>query len=167
MQPNINGESNSTRMVKKTVIGITVLSALMSTSVSAEVDARSLCRETALLYAHYADTNQQANFNALFTHDGTLATSSGSRKPAQQTVDPSRPARTSRHVATNHIVHEQNGQLTGTSYFTYYASPQSKDGPLPITDQPAAVGVYHDKYVITAGVCKFTAREAKVTFAGE
>lgn len=144
-----------------------VATALASTSAWAEVDAKSLCRETALLYAHYADTNQQAKFNALFTKDGTLATNAGSRKPAQIPVDPARPAYTSKHVATNHIVHDQDGVLTGISYFTYYTSSGSKDGPLPITGQPAAVGVYHDKYVIAGGVCKFTERMAKVTFAGE
>jgi hypothetical protein len=152
--------------------GLTVFGFIMVSLINsawADVDAKSLCRETALKYAHYADTGQRGKFGALFTKDGTLVTTSGSRKPAQEIPDAEHPARTTRHVATNHLVRDEDSQLTGTSYFTFYFSPKAQDQQeaLPITGQPAAVGVYHDKYAIENGQCKFTERVAKVTFAGE
>jgi len=140
---------------------------LITNSVWADTDAKSLCRETALKYAHYADTDQRDKFGALFTKNGTLVTTAGARKPAEDAPDAPRPARTTRHIATNHIVLDEGGELTGTSYFTFYFSPKAQAEALPISGQPAAVGVYHDKYAIENGECKFTERVAKVTFAGE
>jgi hypothetical protein len=151
----------------KGIVAIGFSVALFTNSVWAETDAKSLCRETALKYAYYADTDQRVKFGALFTKDGTLVSTSGTSKPAEANLDSPRPARTTRHVATNHIVRDEGGQLTGTSYFTFYFSASSQEEALPITGQPAAVGVYHDKYAIENGECKFTERVAKVTFAGE
>ena len=142
-------------------------SVLFMNGVWADTDAKSLCRVTALKYAHFADTDQRDKFGALFTKDGTLVTTAGTRKPSEEDANSPRAARTTRHVATNHIVRDEGGQLTGTSYFTFYFSPKAQDTALPIAGQPAAVGVYHDKYVIENGECKFTERVAKVTFAGE
>jgi len=117
-----------------------------------------LCRETALKYAYYADTGQRDRFGALFTKNGTLVTTAGTRKPAEEDPDLPRPARTTRHVATNHIVYDEGGQPSGTSYFIFYFSPSAQEEALPIAGQPAAVGVYHDKYAIETGECKFTER---------
>jgi hypothetical protein len=152
-------------MKRIAAVGFSV--ALITNSVWADTDAKSLCRETALKYAYYADTDQRDKFGALFTKNGTLVTTAGARKPAEEDTNLPRPARTTRHVATNHIVRDEGGQLTGTSYFTFYFSPKAKEEALPITGQPAAVGVYHDKYAIENGECKFTERVAKVTFAEE
>ena len=132
---------------------------------AAETSAKELCRETALLYAHYADTGQRAKFGELFTHDGVLVAGDTPRKPAQETTEDGRPSRTTRHVATNHIVFEEDGKLTGTSYFTFYFHAEVEGEPLPIAGQPTAMGVYHDEYVIEGGVCKFARREAKATFS--
>jgi hypothetical protein len=150
------------------IAGIGILLALLANSVWAETDVKSLCRETALQYAYFADSGQREKFAALFTKDGTLVTSAGTRQPATEDPNSTRPTRTTRHVATNHLVHDEGGSLTGTSYFTFYLNPRAQEGaPLPITGQPTAVGVYEDKYVIENGQCKFTQRVAKVTFAGE
>lgn len=151
----------------KRIMAVVFSVLFITNSAWADTNAKSLCRETALKYAHYADTDQRDKFGALFTKDGTLVSTNGSRKPAQETPDPERATRTTRHVATNHLVRDEDGQLTGTSYFTFYFSPDAQEEALPITGQPTAVGVYHDKYAIENGQCKFTERVAKVTFAGE
>ena len=149
------------------IAGVGFSIVLLTSSVWADADAKALCRETALQYAYFADTGQRDKFGALFTKEGTLTSSAGSRKPAMEDSSSTRPTRTTRHVATNHLVHDDGGKLTGTSYFTFYLSPEAQDEALPITGQPTAVGVYYDKYVIQNGECKFTERVAKVTFAGE
>ncbi|MFT7654069.1 MAG: hypothetical protein ACI9ON_001794 [Limisphaerales bacterium] len=151
----------------KRITAIVLSMLFLTTNVWADIDAKSLCRETALKYAHYADTGQRDKFSALFTKEGSLVSPSGTSKPAQEESESQRPTRTTRHVATNHLVQDEDGQLTGTSYFTFYFSPDAQEEALPITGQPTAVGVYHDKYTIENGQCKFTERVAKVTFAGE
>ena len=67
---------------------------LITNSVWADMDVKSLCRETALKYAHYADTDQRDKFGALFTKNGTLVTTAGARKPAEEASEAPRPART-------------------------------------------------------------------------
>ena len=94
-----------------------------------------------------------------------LITSGSVRKPNQVIIEVDRKPRTTRHVTTNHIVREEDGKLTGTSYFTLYFNPEVSDSPLPMTGQPVAVGAYHDTYTIEDGVCKFSERVAEVTFA--
>ena len=131
-----------------------------------ERSAKELCAETVLNYAHFSDTGQREKFGELFSRDGVLITSGSPRKPNQVITEVDRRPRTSRHVTTNHIVREENGKLTGTSYFTLYFNAETSDSPLPMTGQPVAVGVYYDTYVIEDGVCKFKERIAKATFAG-
>jgi len=133
---------------------------------SAERSAKELCGETVLNYAHFSDTGQREKFGELFTRDGVLITSGAPRTPNQVITEADRSPRTSRHVTTNHIVQEVDGKLTGTSYFTLYFNSETGDAPLPMTDQPVAVGVYYDTYTIEDGVCKFKERIAKATFAG-
>ena len=140
---------------------------LCSTTLHAgERSAKELCGETVLNYAHFSDTGQREKFSELFTRDGVLITSGTPRKPNQVITEADRRPRTTRHVSTNHIVREENGKLTGTSYFTFYFNAETSDSALPMTGQPAAMGVYYDTYVIEDGVCKFTERIAKATFAG-
>jgi hypothetical protein len=147
------------------LVALTIL--LFSASAAAdERSARELCAETVLNYAHYSDTGQREKFGELFTREGVLLTGGAPRKPNQVITEADRAPRTSRHVTTNHIVREENGELTGTSYFTLYYNAETSDAPLPMNGQPVAVGVYHDKYAIEDGVCKFTERVAKATFAG-
>lgn len=131
-----------------------------------ERSAKELCAETVLNYAHFSDTGQREKFGELFTRDGELLTGGAPRKPNQVITEADRRPRTTRHVTTNHIVREENGKLTGTSYFTLYYSAETSDSALPMTNQPVAVGVYYDTYVIEDGVCKFTERIGKGTFAG-
>jgi hypothetical protein len=131
-----------------------------------EASASELCGKLVLNYAHYSDTGQREKFGELFTREGVLLTGGEPRKPNQVITAADRAPRTTRHVTTNHIVREENGELTGTSYFTLYFNSEVSDAPLPMTGQPVAMGVYHDKYVLEGGVCKFTERVAKATFAG-
>ncbi len=131
-----------------------------------ERSAKELCAETVLNYAHFSDTGQREKFGGLFTHDGVLITSGTPRKPNQEITEADRRPRTTRHVSTNHIVREENGELTGTSYFTLYFNAETSDSALPMTNQPVAMGVYYDTYVIEDGVCKFKERLAKATFSG-
>jgi len=135
-------------------------------AVGADRSAKDLCGELIVNYAYFSDTGQREKFGELFTHDGVLLTGGAPRKPNQVITEADRAPRTTRHVTTNHRVLEENGQLTGTSYFTLYFNPGTSDAPLPMTGQPTAVGMYFDKYVIEEGVCKFVERAAKATFAG-
>ena len=137
-----------------------------NSAIGEERSAKALCAETVLNYAHYSDTGQREKFGELFTHDGELITGGAPRKPNQVITEADRRPRTTRHVTTNHIVREENGKLTGTSYFTLYFNAETSDSALPMTNQPVAVGVYYDTYVIEDGVCKFSERVAKATFSG-
>ena len=148
-------------------ISAMILMFISQTSAADLEKAKQLCNETILDYAHFSDTGQREKFGELFTSNGTLITSGEPRFPNRTITAADRAPRTTRHVTTNHIVREKNGQLVGTSYFTLYYNPDTSDSPLPITGQPVAVGVYHDVYVIETGVCKFQERVAKATFAGE
>lgn len=140
---------------------------LCATVAADDRSARELCAETVLNYAHFSDTGQREKFGELFTHDGELITGGEPRKPNQVITEADRRPRTTRHVTTNHIVREEDGKLTGTSYFMLFFNPEVSDSPLPIPGQPVAMGVYYDEYVIDNGVCKFEQRVAKATFAGE
>jgi hypothetical protein len=111
-----------------------------------------LCAQTVLNYADYSDSGQRDKFNALFTKEGELITTARTRKPFQtKPGSENRPPRTQRHVTTNHIVRQEGGELTGTSYYSLWTSPEVSDTPLPIDGQPVMMGVYYDTYVIEDG----------------
>jgi len=151
--------------MKASIFALTLLFGATSASALDPV-MKDLCEQTVKNYAHFSDTGQREKFSALFTHDGVLVTSGNRRLPAQVITEADRRPRTSNHVISNIIVREEDGKLTGTSYFTLYFSSEVSESALPISGQPTSVGVYHDTYVIEDGVCKFKERIAKASFSG-
>ena len=150
--------------LKKAIFALALVTA--PASFAADKGAQDLCRETGLLYAHYSDTGQREKFGELFVEDGVLITGGQPRYPAQVITEADRQPRTTRHVVSNHIVREDDGEITGTSYFIFFFNAEVSDAALPMTGQPAAMGVYHDVYTVEDGKCKFKRREAKASFAG-
>lgn len=124
------------------------------------------CERTGLLYAHYADTNQPAKLAGLFTDNAVWQTTTG-RSVGRAGIEQQLASATGselvmRHVVTNHLIFEdENGALSGRSYFTLYVSaPDATD----LATQPVMQGTYEDTYVLDGGRCLFSSRRSTATF---
>ena len=127
---------------------------------------KELCRDTVLQSAYLVDLGDRNEIPELFTDDAVFRTASftvsGKEAIRKWLTGGDQPTGRGHHVVTNHIVTENGGKITGTSYFQLFSY---SGGPTDIDHQPVSVGVYRDVYVIDDGVCKFKERHATSTFA--
>jgi hypothetical protein len=145
-----------------------LISLLAGCPVNAEAVAH-LCNDTVLTYADIVDLENPTSFSDLFTADGVFKTTNFSLEGKDQIeaamTNPDRPRGTSMHVMSNILIRENDGAITGTSYYQLYAVPNRGDRPYDLDNQPVAVGVYHDVFVMEDGKCKFKERDARRTFS--
>lgn len=119
------------------------------------------CTELVLDYAYYRDRRQADAVADLFASDGILEVPDGKylgQEAIRERLSSSDKAPVTRHMmSTIRIFPESATSARGVSYATIY---MADDGALPITLKDfAAVGEYHDTFVLTQRGWKISQRK--------
>jgi hypothetical protein len=150
------------------IVALFMLYAASTTTGLAESDHISLCRETSLNYARFADEGNTEGFINLFADDVFFQTGSFTVKSKEELrklfEGDDSPPNTTMHVISNHQIVSEAGKLNGKSYYQLFLAKGQGQAPYKLSAQPVYAGVYEDEYVIEHDVCKFTKRVARRTF---
>lgn len=127
------------------------------------------CQNLVLDYAYYRDQLDPESFGNLFAEDAELIVRGnrfqGRAAIKQRLIDEANTPITKHMMSTIRIFEESASSASGVSYVTVYAGTADNQAPLP---QPvsgfAAVGAYHDKFVLTEDGWKIARREFIPTF---
>ena len=127
------------------------------------------CESLSVRFANYVDLGMAEAVSELFSSDGKFSRAGQSLDGPEQVKAflSQRPAsRVTRHICTNISVDVISAnEARGITYFLLFEGTQdpSTDGPLPLKS-PAALGEYHDRFVLTDAGWKIRERLAKAIF---
>ncbi|MEM5517201.1 nuclear transport factor 2 family protein [Henriciella sp. AS95] len=127
------------------------------------------CERLSIRFANYVDQGRAEDVATLFSDDGSFSRAGQVLDGPDQLrafLEKRPPERVTRHVCTNIDVNLVSpNEATGVTYFLLFEGSRAADseGPLPLMS-PAALGEYHDTFVLTPQGWRIKERSAQAVF---
>ncbi|WP_169711697.1 nuclear transport factor 2 family protein [Henriciella litoralis] len=127
------------------------------------------CEGLSIRFANYVDQGRAEDVANLFSDDGSFSRAGQVLDGPDQLrafLEKRPSARVTRHICTNIEVNVVGPtEATGVTYFLLFDGSREADseGPLPLMS-PAALGEYHDTFVLTPEGWRIKERSARAVF---
>ena len=132
-------------------------------------DAKAIedaCLKTSHQYFIAVDAGDKDAFGALFADDAVLdlpGMSFSGRNEIDGFIDARPASRKTMHHMTSAVISPDEDGASGVVYALIHAEEAIEGGEEGQVSRALVSGIYHDRYVVEDGVCKFKARRLEIS----